>query len=42
MAASLPDAQLVELAGVGHSPMMEAPQATAEALLGLLKRAQGE
>ena len=42
MAASLPDAQLVELAGVGHSPMMEAPQVTAEALLGLLKRAQGE
>lgn len=41
MAASLPDARLVELAGVGHSPMMEAPQATAEALLGLLKRAQG-
>ena len=41
MAASLPDAQLVELAGVGHSPMMEAPQATAEALLGLLKRVQG-
>lgn len=40
MAASLPDAQLVELEGVGHSPMMEAPQATAEALLGLLKRAQ--
>ncbi|KPL76221.1 alpha/beta fold hydrolase [Levilinea saccharolytica] len=41
MAASLPDARLVELEGVGHSPMMEAPQATAEALLGLLKRAQG-
>jgi pimeloyl-ACP methyl ester carboxylesterase len=30
--ASLPDAYFVEIRGVGHMPMMENPQKTAEAL----------
>ena len=30
--ATVPEAQLVEIPGVGHMPMMEAPQMTAEAL----------
>jgi 3-oxoadipate enol-lactonase len=34
--ATVPEAQLVEVPGAGHMPMMEAPQMTAEALKGLL------
>jgi pimeloyl-ACP methyl ester carboxylesterase len=34
--AALPTAHLVELADVGHMPMMEAPRETAKALLRLL------
>ncbi len=36
--AALPAAQVVELANVGHMPMMEAPQETADALLRLLQQ----
>ncbi len=35
--AALPSAQVVDLPGTGHMPMMEAPQETARALLGLLQ-----
>jgi 3-oxoadipate enol-lactonase len=38
MAALIPQAKLVELAGVGHSPALEAPIETAEALKGLLRK----
>ena len=33
---AIPRAQLVELAGVGHMPMMESPQAVADALKSFL------
>ncbi len=38
MAALIPQAKRVELPGVGHSPALEAPVETAEALKGLLKQ----
>jgi 3-oxoadipate enol-lactonase len=36
----LPDAEWVSLPGVGHMPMLEAPQATAEAIKSLIARVQ--
>ncbi len=36
MVALLPQARLVEIAGAGHMPMMEAPRQVAEALMGLI------
>jgi 3-oxoadipate enol-lactonase len=36
MKALMPQAKLIELPGVGHSPMLEAPAVTAQALLNLL------
>jgi len=38
MVQALPDAEWVSLPGVGHMPMLEAPQATAEALKNLIAR----
>jgi len=35
MKNAIPHAHLVELKGVGHLPMMEAPQETAKALMKL-------
>jgi pimeloyl-ACP methyl ester carboxylesterase len=42
LAAALPDARLLVVDGVGHVAMLEAPETTARALLGLLEEAAGE
>jgi pimeloyl-ACP methyl ester carboxylesterase len=39
IASELPDAEFVQLAGVGHLPMLERPELTDEALAALLRRA---
>lgn len=42
IAAELPNAELVRLAGVGHLPMLEQPDVIDEALVGLLQRSAAQ